>query len=219
MGWLFLIWSLLAPAIAEDKPGTAAQLIQETSLRKEASEDAKSLGRLPKGTVLTLQGDRKNGFVFVEVELEDGSIEGWVRTEALNRQARGDDDGDDEDEASDKKAKPDEPEEPPPQRPRTRVSVPKDEGLLLRRDPTFFYGLQAGGGLVVMVPAAVESTFIGPGFGVGAHLGYYVDRNIPIHVELGYSQLTGSDEKTPPDTIQFGFLDIAAIATYSIGGF
>src|SRR4051794_32618338 len=121
---LLLFVTLLSPvaARAEEKSGTAAQLKREVSLRKEPSASAPSAGRLPKGTILTLQGQEKNGFVAVDVELEDGSVEGWIPRDALNqipdeddnKRKKDDDDGDDD--------------EPVAIRRPRKVVIPKDEG-------------------------------------------------------------------------------------------
>src|SRR5438105_2310685 len=70
---------------AADFPsGGAARLLRSTSLREKASATSKSLGRLPRNTVVLVKGEEKNGFVPVQVELEGNeTIEGWLATEAM----------------------------------------------------------------------------------------------------------------------------------------
>jgi hypothetical protein len=210
MRFLFLFCALLSgPIFAEDSPGSAAQVVREVHLKKDPSDDAPSLGRLPKGTILTLRGDRRNGFAEVSVELETGSIDGWVRIDSLNKRAR----GEDVDDGSSERIRIQEGEEEVDvPRPRSRIAIPKDEGLLLRRDSSFFYGVQVGGAFAITQSASTD--YFGIGLVGGAHLGFYIDRNLPMRVEVSYLQQNGAAQDGT--FIDLGFIDTALSASYVI---
>lgn len=209
----FLLAALLScPGYAEDNSGSAAQVVREVHLKKDPSEDAPSLGRLPRGTILTLKGDRRNGFAEVGVELEQGSVEGWIRIDALNRRARGEDV---EEESDSVRIEEEEEDAEPRPRRKKKIAVPQDEGLLLRRDSSFFYGLQAGGNFGIL--ASETTDYMGPGFMAGAHIGFFLDRNIPLRFEVGYLSLSGTAED---DTqISIGFLESSVAFSYFIEQF
>lgn len=213
-------------ARAEAKAGTAAQIIRAVDLRKRSEDDSASLGRLPKGTIVSLTGEIKNGYVAVEVELEEGSISGWVPRTALNRQARENLPEDprsmkeDEDEEIKRPKRSDESddEEPVVIRPRSRIKVPKDEGLLMRRDPSFFYGVHVGGGAAILNASAVTGDmFVGPAIVAGGQVGYHISRNIPVRLELSYLSVSGSEPQG--QSMSFGFADIGGYVSYFIDDF
>jgi hypothetical protein len=202
---------------AEDKPGTAAQLKREVSLRKEPSESSPSLGRLPKGTILTLQGQEKDGFIAVDVELEEGSIEGWLPKDAVSKVG-----GEDEASVAKKKKVEDDDDEseeeapPPIVKPKRKVKIPKDEGLLLRRDPVFFYGIQAGLGESFLHDNQ-GNLFTGLALNAGGQVGFYIDRGFTARIEVSYEQLNGSAD--PNINVQYAFIDMAAIGGYWLDDF
>lgn len=206
---LFVLFAL--PSLAEDTRGSAASTVREVVLKKEPSEDAPSLGRLPKGTILTLKGERRNGFAQVDVELESGTADGWVRIDALNRRAR----GEDVDEGSSGKLRITEEEESGETRPRSKIVVPKDEAVLLRRESSFFYGLQAGGNFAIIQSDATD--YMGIGLVGGAHLGFYLDRAFPARLEVGYLQMAGTSVDDFP--LNFGFIDTSVSVGYLIDRF
>lgn len=198
--------------------------MKRTDLRKRPADDSPSLGRIPKGTIVTLTGERQNGFVAVEVELEEGSIEGWLPKDTLNKAARNELPPVEGDEASEKlpvrrrsDVEPDEEDEEVLIRPRSRMRVPKDEGLLLRRDPLFIYGLQVTGGLSMQVPDYTTEEYMGPAFGAGAHAGYFLTRNLPVRAEVGYLLQSSSD--STGNSISIGFLEFAGSVSYMIDEF
>jgi hypothetical protein len=224
---------LAGPALAE-RAGTAAQLIRGTDLKKSPVEGAASAGRLPRGTVLTLTGLQRNGFVSVEVELADGAVQGWVPREYLNRSVREslpDDPAvfnpDETEEGSESDG-----EEPPPSRrsdntdesevrsrPRSRIKLPKDEGVLLRREETFYYGVHGGGGVSFLQNATTNTFFIGPGFSVGGYGGFILSSSLAIQGEIGYALLDGEDPDGQVDTLSFGFFTVEATGVYVIDCF
>jgi hypothetical protein len=237
----------IAAHAEETKTGTAVQLSRDTDLRKEPSDDAGSYGVLPSGTVMTLRGQREGDYLAVKVELEDGAIEGWVKREAISRESF--DEGDEAPPPPPKKVTrirrdgeeetgPDEPR----LRPRSRIRIPKDEGLLLHRDTTFFYGLHANGSLAIMQDSG-GNVYLGPGFSGGAHVGIFLADNIPIRVDVSYTFLSGSLQgsgstsstgtgtsgtsgtggssgiSTGVTAISFGFLDAGLTGQYNIDNF
>jgi hypothetical protein len=179
------------------------------------------------------------------VELEDGDLEGWVRRDSISRESF--DEGDERPAPPPKKVtriRRDGEEQlgddEPRLRPRGRIKVPKDEGLLLHRDTTFFYGLHGSGSLVIMQDSGGNS-YIGPGFSAGVHGGLFLADNIPIQIEVGYTYLSGaltgsstsssssgsgssssgssSTGTVTVSSISFGFLDAGASIKYGIDNF
>ncbi len=209
---ILLLCLVVFPSFAEESTGSAAQLVRESVLKKDPNNDASSLGRLPKGTIMTLKGEQQNGFVEVEVELEEGSIQGWVLQKDINRRAR----GEDVEEAGDEKFQVDEGDEKVKRiRPRGKISVPKDEGLLLKRDSSFFYGVQAGGSYGILQSTSTD--YMGIGITAGGHLGFFLDRAVPMRLEVGFTQLAGTSNQDVGITI--GCVDAAASISYMIDRF
>ena len=211
-----LILFTSTPAYPEGKAGSAAQIVKRTDLRKRPADDSPSLGRIPKGTIVTLTGERQNGFVAVEVELEEGSIEGWLPKDTLNKAARNELPPVEGDEAAEKlpvrrrsDVEPDEEDEEVLIRPRSRMRVPKDEGLLLRRDPLFIYGLQVTGGLSMQVPDYTTEEYMGPAFGAGAHvcLGQHIARvEIDALLREVLSRMHDIELAQPPEWLASNFI-------------
>lgn len=204
---------MASPAIAEPQAGDASQVVVETDLRDSPEEEAESYGRLPKGTLVIQRGETRNGFMKIWVELESGSLEGWVFAGHLDRATR---EGGSEPEGT-------MPEEPDPSdrarrlRPRPRLVVPKDEGLLIRRERSFFYGVQTGFNFNVLETNIDDFFYLGGGFGVGAHVGMYLIPDIPFRLEMFYTLAQGTNDNG--ELIQVGFFDTALVATYAIDRF
>ncbi len=193
-------------ADTSDKPGTAAQVIKSTYLRAAPDEKAQNIGEVPKGAIVILQGERKNGFVQILVELEgETSVEGWVPVGDLNYRAR-------EGVKVEEEIQPKGGEPPPFGRPveKKRSLVPKDEGVLLTRFKTFLYGFEAGAGLSVLEPS--KGTYLGPGFHFSAEVGYFLLRQMPIRFHLGYSLVTGTE--ADGSAISLGFVDAHVVLAY-----
>jgi len=192
-------------------------------LRKDADENAPLLGRVPKGSVVRYQGKAKNGFVEVEVELVQGSVSGWLPVMAAPKRFQdttSGGDGDDEDK-QDKLRRSDETEENEAvYRPSRRVKVPSDEGILLRREPTFFYGVQAGGGASILDAGVVSADyFMGPAILAGGHVGYFLSRAIPVRFEINYNLQSGSEPTQKIAPISIGLVHVGASISYLLEQF
>ncbi len=168
---------------------------------------------MPKGTIVTQKGERKDRYHHIEVELEDGVVDGWVAEEALSEASRGND--------PDKKVAKDEDEEEVPRervRPSNRLRVPKDEGLLLRREQSFFYGLHIAPELSILTTDLSPDVYTGFGYSVGAHIGIFSGPSLAFHVETNYTMVQGIGN-TNGKQLQFGFFDVNAQVRYLIERF
>ena len=196
------------PTFAEDRQGDAVQIKRETRLRRDPTEDSPSLGRLPPGTILTMKGSRRGKYLRVEVELEGGdALEGWIESESLDRPAR-----ELESVTDNEKRK--------PRIKSGRISVPEDEGLLLRREPTFSYGLFGGANYSFLQTQYSNDFYSGIGFGGGGHIGYFVLPDLIARLEVGFNRLNGtSATDTTGLSLSFNFLDIAIVPSYTISNF
>lgn len=179
-------------------------MIFEVELRRRPSDQASSQGKLPVNTIVVLVGKSRGDYQLIEVELEDGTmLEGWVNENALQ---------------------PNDPGLPPAPEPelrpenfKGRVVVPQDEGLLLRRKQSFFFGAQLGGNYGIITPPEPNNlTYSGIGLLGGAFAGFYASDNFPVRLEINYSQITGGSPDDPA-LLVFGFLEIAAVGSYRLG--
>ncbi len=181
------------------------------------------LGRIPKGTVVRYQGRAKNGFVEVEVELVQGSVTGWLPVSAAPKRFQDESPsaGDDEDEDGKSLRRSDDTEEnEQTYRPLRRVKVPSDEGILLRREPSFFYGIQAGGGGAMLDAGVVSADyFVGPAVWAGGHVGYFLSRAIPVRFELNYNLQSGAEPTQKIAPISIGFVHVGASISYLLEQF
>lgn len=181
---------------------------------------------------MTLTGQQKNGFVGVEVELSEGAVQGWVPRDTLNRSVRqqlpddpsqakegGDEDDDDVTDPKADRRSDENDEEEVLQRPRSRLRVPKDEGVLLRRDDSFFYGVFGGGGVSFIQNATTDTIFPGPGYALGGYGGYIFSSSFAVQAELGYSMFNGDDPDGKIDTLSFGYFTAEATVIYAIDRF
>lgn len=168
-----------------------------------------SFGLLPKGTLLRLLGEQTGRFVSVEVELQSGTLEGWVVKQRLNLEEQSREELLEESRRAE--GKPKSARELAPRARRSRV--PKDEGLLLHRQPTFFYGPNAGG--VFGIIGAATDSFSGMGFSAGGHIGIFIGRDLPLRFELSYLSLNGLGQVTAVP-VSFGFMDAALSLAYQV---
>lgn len=173
-------------------------------MRRRPNDQASSIGKLPVGSIVLVVGKSRGDFQLIEVELEDGTVlEGWMNENALQ---------------------PNDPGLPPAPEPelrpedfRGKVVVPKDEGLLLRRKQTFFYGAHAGGNYGIIKPPEPNLlTYTGLGFLGGAFIGIYAADNFPLRFEINYSQIAGGNPDDPAALV-FGFMEIAGVGAYRLG--
>ncbi|MEZ4752124.1 MAG: SH3 domain-containing protein [Bdellovibrionota bacterium] len=185
-----------------------ARVIFETDLRQRPTADSRVKGRLPDGSIVIVIGKQRGDYQMVEVELEDGSaLDGWVNMNALQLLGgagkRGDADA-----------------EKPRRRSRSRMVLPQDESLLLRRKPSFFFGVNVGGNFAIIQPAQPVNpgTYTGLGLLAGAYAGFYLQDNIPVRIELNYLQMNGLDpniasaaDSTLADFLTYGFMEVAIV--------
>lgn len=213
MHLLALVLLLLSTA-AQAKSGmsgTAARLSKDALLREDASIEAPKLGRLPSGTILLIQGEEKDGFIPVEVELEDGRVlRGWITAEAFSNE--------DPDNLEETTAAPLEPkkkrvptEEKKETQEKKRIQLPKDEILLLRREPSFSYGVEVGPHIGFMAPLDLP-VYSGFGITTAALLAIYLKPNVSVQVDGGYS--TYSATQSDNTAISLGFMDFSGAVHY-----
>lgn len=190
-------------------PGDAAQLGKETPLYEGPSKASRSFGILPLGTLLTLSGEIDGNFLEVEVQLEDGLNRGWILEESLHRPS-------DQPAAAAAAAAP-ATAKPEHSNRRRRMVVPRDEGLLIRREPSFYYGLYALGNLCFIDAAQMPSKHSGLGFSGGASIGYFVQKNLSIGLDGGYSVINGNDLDST--VINVGLIDLGLSLAYHFDDF
>lgn len=179
---------------------------QETILYNGPTTNSGAVGKLPKGTVLIFLGEKEAGFVFVRVELVDGEAQGWVRGKTIQS-------------ASAEETKKLEKGSQSPllkKGPLRRGAVPPDEALLLRRVPTFLYGLYLGGSLNIINTEFTEDLFNGVGFSGGGHLGFFLSKDLILGGDIGYTLTNGSNAD---GNVSFGLFDVGMHLDYSIDRF
>ncbi|MBM4303746.1 MAG: SH3 domain-containing protein [Deltaproteobacteria bacterium] len=203
---LFLFLFSLPVKAEEFSGGSAAELSSGTVLLRGAQKDAEVIGRLPKGTVLTILGESEGGWVKVEVELVDGVEQGWIDESAIKGAEQQELD-DNRSQAKKKKKKN-----------KKRSRLPEDELAVIKRDPSFTYGVYAGGNFGILSPAYDEVTLQGMGGQGGAFIYWYLSRESSLGVELGVTQLSGS-ESQPIDSLSVKsgvarLFDVSAVFEY-----
>ncbi len=182
------------------------------------------IGRVPKGTVVKYSGKAKGEFLEVEVELTQGSVQGWIPLFAVPRRVR-EDAGVSDSQSSGPDTRPEirrteEDQLEESYRPIRRVKIPSDEGILIRREPSFFYGIQAGGGVALMSAPAVSSNFfMGPAIYTGAHVGYFLSRVVPIRFEVNYALMSGTEPTGKINPISIGFIQTGVSISYYLDQF
>jgi hypothetical protein len=200
---------LPAGAIAANlsQAGDLIKIKKVSELRKNPSATSESFGKLPAGTVVTFEGQILKGFVSVSVELEDNSSRtGWVLEEELDLSA---------DDAAAESLQKEEKAEGVVKRKKLRV--PEDEQILIRRETTFFYGLQAGPNFSIISAASNGLYYNGIGFLGGGYLGTFLGKNFPGRIEVNFNQRNGANANDASTTgLSFGFLDVAAIGSYTM---
>jgi len=163
------------------------------------------VGTLPSGAIVTSKGQQRGTWVLVGVELESGDlVEGWLDRSSV--------DGDVKELESlnnvDEKKK---------MSIRTgRVVIPEDEGLLLRREHTFLYGLHLGGNYGIMQSEQFDYTGISATG--GGYVGIFLTPTIPLRFEVSLTQFKGTSPDDPTQ-LGFNFLDVAVVPAYQIQRF
>lgn len=181
---------------------------RETELRKDPYPDSESLGLLPAKSIVTLTGEEKGKFVQVEVELEEGVVQGWIESKSLTKK-EAPEEGESEEEEEKKiikvrKAK----------KKKKTIPVPGDEGILLGRKPTFSYGFVGGGHLDFLSVQDPQDSLSGYGFMGGATLSFLLDPTFRLRTEVDYAVHSGTNSNDK--LLSFGFLDISATGEFPL---
>ena len=182
---------------------------RETELRKEPYPDSESLGVLPTKSLVTLTGEEKGNYVEVEVELEEGSLVGWIDSKIV------------------KTIKPEEDSSPlqsdepkvikarKSKKKKKTIPVPSDEGILLRRNPTFSYGALVGVHYSMILVSESNQDVVGTGFTGGATLSFLMDPSFRIRTELAYTTQSGFN--TNDRLLSFTFADLSVAGELFLG--
>jgi hypothetical protein len=192
------------------REGAVAEVVRDTELFDAAKKGARSFGLLPRGTLLRVTGEAEGPYSPIEVELESGNMEGWVLTERLNL-AEQDRELEKERLAKEKQGL----NAAAPAKKKGR-RVPQDEALLLRRQPSFIYGLN-GGGTYSFIGAIDNTSYSGLGFTLGAHFGVFLNPRLPLRAEFVYGSFSGASATNT--SASFGFLEGAASLGYEFKAF
>jgi len=217
--FIFILAFSLSLHAADLPAGGAARVLRTTRLRGAASGMSKSFGKIPRDTIVLIKGEEKDGFVPVQVELEDDeTIEGWVAVDALTTRSKevtkeeietGEGRQLAEDEKNEKKL---------------RIRIPRDEGILFGRTPSFYYGLQVGPHFDVLDPE-IGDRASGIGLSAGALVGVFLSPEFPVRAEFGYTMLNGSGEQVSSvgtvstSKTTLGFLNAALIGAFRFDRF
>jgi hypothetical protein len=200
-------------AWAGDQP--ELRLKRQVELKRGPSKDAETLGVLPVNTIAGDQQGKTGEYKLISVELADGQLlDGWVpvdSVEPLRRRRPAE-----EDDAAPKK--------------KDKIYVPPDEAILLRRNPTFTYGVQAGGNFSMIQTSISTGYSNGLGFMGGGYVGFFLDPNIPVRIEgnvlqangaLDYSAVAGAATTSTATTQSYGFnfFEIGIVPALRTGDF
>jgi hypothetical protein len=207
---VFLALAFSTLGLAEPSPSDVSSTRRETELRKEPYVDSESLGLLPAKSIVTLTGEQKGKYVQVEVELEEGVVQGWIESKSLAKKEVSEGENSEEDAERKvikvRKAK----------KKHKTVPVPNDEGILLGRQPTFSYGFFGGGHLDFISVQDPQDSLAGYGFLGGATLSFVLDPSFRLRTEVDYSVHSGTN--STEKLLSFGFLDISATGEIPLGG-
>lgn len=171
-------------------------------------EDAEAIGRLPKGTILTILGESKGRWVKVEVELVDGVEQGWIEQKTIK--ANSFEEIEETGPSTSKKGK----------KQRKRKRLPDDEIAVLKRESTFNYGIYGGVnyGILDLVDTPEVPLYQGLGVQGGGFFGYFLNPEMTLGAEVGFTQLSGSQaQASGSSVVKSGtarLLDIAGVFEY-----
>ena len=186
--------------------GNAAELSVETNLLRGPQEDAEVVGRLPKGTILTVLGDSEGAYIKVEVELVEGVERGWIDGSSIKSSSQ----QEREDEKAEKKSS--------RAKKKKRKKLPDDELAVIHRDPTFAYGIYAGGNYGILVPSFDSEAYRGIGGQGGGFVQWYLSRESAVGLEVGVTQLSGTQSTLDSGGLlksgSARFLDVTALYEY-----
>ncbi|MCX6101839.1 MAG: SH3 domain-containing protein [Proteobacteria bacterium] len=204
---LGLLLFIATPVVAEEfSSGSAAELAVQTNLLKGPQEDSEIIGRLPKGTVLTVLEESKGGFVRVEVELIAGVEQGWVDEKSIKDSSLEVEENKNLNQKKNKRRK-------------KKRRLPDDEMALLRREATFTYGVYLGGNYGVLAATdTASSLYQGIGGQGGGFWRYFIEPDMTLGAEVGVTQIQGAtaiNQDTNTSLVGSArLLDIAAVYEY-----
>lgn len=186
--------------------GNAAELATEAKLLRGPQGDSQAIGRLPKGTILTLMGESKGRWVKVEVELVDGVEQGWIEQKAIKVSSV-----EDVEESGPSGAK-------ILKRIKKKKRLPDDEIAVLKREAAFNYGIYGGVNYGILASAYEAPLYQGLGVQGGGFFGYFLSPEMTLGAEFGFTQLSGSQAQTGnSNSVKSGtarLLDIAGVFEY-----
>lgn len=200
------------PVFAEEGVSDVISTRRESELRKEPFPDAESLGILPAKSIVTLTGEEKGNFLEVEVELEEGIVTGWLDSSAIRKKIVKEEVSEEESPSETKVLK----VRKGKRKKKKRIPVPEDEGVLLKRDPTFSYGALLGAHLSMIPIEDPVGDARGNGFTFGASLSFLLDPSFRLRTELAYSTQSGLD--AGERYLNVGFFDVVALGEIPLGG-
>lgn len=166
-------------------------LKEDSYLYQKPSDKAETLGKLPTGSIVKILERKMGGFVLIQVELEDGNLTGWVKTDALEKPVN----------------------QPQP----SKILIPKDEGLLIRRESAFLFGFHLGGSLGFIQTDVSTAIYSDPGFIGGGGAGIFLAPRLPLRFEVSYSLVNGTANDNL--NLSFGFLDFSLVPAYQFDSF
>ena len=191
--------------VAETRPNDAA-LIKEAKLLSSPGVGSVPLGVLPEGSIVEVVGPRESGYLEIRVELEDGQyVRGWVEEQLVGGVP------------TERIARPDPTRPGPGPKPKgkSKILIPMDEAVLLRRDPTFFYGIYGGGNYSFLQSPSVDYQDFGGQLGLEG--GFFLYPFFPLRFELGYDFVQGA---SPNGTfVTAGLVDAGLIGAYRFDPF
>lgn len=193
---------------SENAASDVSSTRRETELRKEPYPDSESLGVLPAKSIVTLTGEEKGKYVQVEVELEEGSVTGWIELKTLSKKEPTEEKEEDQPEKNVIKVR-------KPKKKRKTIAVPSDEGVLLGRQSTFSYGFFAGGHIDFMSVETPQDSLTGYGFMGGATLSFVLDPTFRLRTELDYAVHSGAN--TTSKILSLSFLDLSVSGEIPLG--
>ncbi len=191
--------------------GSAAELATETNLLRGPQEDAEIIGRLPKGTLLSMLGEVSGNWVKIEVELVNGIEQGWIDERAIKSNVIEDNKEDNESKKSKKVSSKKE------KSLNKKRRIPEDEMAVLKRESSFVYGIYGGGNYGILSSSYEEALFQGMGLQGGGFINFFLNRELTLGLEVGGTQLSGSQNTVEANLVKSGtarLVDIAGVFEY-----
>lgn len=179
----------------------------ETNLLRGPQEDAEVIGKLPKGTILNLLGQTEGQWVKVEVELINGVEQGWIDESAVKNNSGEETKQGTLEKGSEKKKKSG-----------RRRRIPEDEMAVLKRESSFSYGVYGGGNYGTLTLSSQDELLQGMGLQGGGFIGFFIEREMSLGLEVGMTQLAGSQAVSTGTNIATAgtarLIDIAGVFEY-----